>query len=785
MTGRAPSCPEPRRRREWRLPGDLTSFEGRRAELARVKRLLGEARLVTLTGFGGVGKTRLALRVAREIARTNPDDLAWIELADLRDPSLLHQAVSDALELDDVAPGRDTWVQVLHHVRDRKVVLFLDNCEHLLEDVAALADELLRHSPDLRIVATSRQVLGVPGEAVVPVLPLPVPPDGDLESGGVELYPSLALFRERAAAAVPGFELTADNQALAAELCRRLEGIPLAIELAAVKLRVLGLEDLVQRLDARLQVLRQPGRTGPSRHRTIEATIDWSYELCTPDERLLWARSSIFAGGFGIEAAEWVCADDSLPRDVVLDSVEGLVDKSVLSRTEVDGHVRFKLLEPLREHGLRRLTAEEAMDDVVHRQLAWCEDLITQASLQWFGPLQERWCVVLRLERANIRAAAEHCLQHDQCHVRGLDLLGRPWFLWIALFLDEGRHWLERIVAACLEPSSSRARALATLTYVASLQGDRTRAEEASTEGRRIAGDLDDVANLAYTTHISGLCALFQDPAACVDLLLEALPLYQRADVGDDYVIGLRVQLGLAHLFLGDLARSQEQFDLCVEVCEVTGERWLLSYALFGRGFVAKIEGDTAASIGWARQALEIKWFFRDLCGLSTTMDLLAWTLAGAERYEESAVLLGAAASLWDSFGARLFGSDDWLDQMRQAEEQCRKHLGRAYDAAYKSGAQMPREEAFTLAMGRERPATAAVERTTVRLTKREDEISHLVADGLSNKAIAERLVIAQRTAEGHVENILTKLGFHSRSQIAAWVGERRSPGSAVREASR
>ncbi|CAN5457380.1 hypothetical protein BH11ACT8_BH11ACT8_00630 [soil metagenome] len=675
------------------LPADLTSFEGRRAELGEVKRLLTETRLVTLLGFGGVGKTRLAVRAAREVARTYPDGVAWVELADLRDPSLLAQAVADALHLHD-RPGRDTWAIVLQHLRERRVLLVLDNCEHLLADVASLVDELLRHAADLRVLATSRQVLGVPGEIALGVAPLQTPPEEhEADAGAASLYPALALFRERAAAAVPGFTLTPANTAAAAALCRKLEGIPLAIELAAVKLRVLGLEDLLGRLDARLQTLRQPGRTGPSRHRTIEATIDWSYDLCTPDERLLWARAAVFAGGFDVEAAEWVCSDDNLPHEVVLDVVEGLVDKSVLIRVETRGRVRFRLLEPLREHGLRRLRATGEHDDVLHRHLAWCEELLHQACLQWFGPAQARWCTTLQLEHANIRAATEHCLGHEPCHERALVMLGEPWFLWVALFLDEGRHWLERAVATSPTRSPAKARALGTLGYVAALQGDRARAEEAVAQSREIALAVEDRVALAYATHIAGLSALFHDPARGVVLLTEALPLYEQVDVCDDFVVGLRVQLGLAYLFTGQLDEARAQFELCRSLCTVTGERWLLSYALYGLGFVCKLEGHPEESIVLARQAIEIKWFYRDLCGLSTTMDLLAWAQVDAGRHAEAAVLLGAAARLWESFGARLFGSDDWLALLEQAEAGSREALGpRAFDAGYRAGVALVRE---------------------------------------------------------------------------------------------
>ena len=757
------------------LPYDLTSFEGRRRELGDVKTLLAEHRLVTLTGFGGIGKTRLALRAAREMSRTFPDGVGWVELADIRDPALIIQAIIDALQLAD-RPGRDSWGALVQDLRERRMLLVFDNCEHVLEDVAEMVGELLRSAPGLRVLATSRQVLGIPGEMALPVSPLPVPPAEGAEPGATTLYASLALLQERAGAVLPGFELTPANEGAAAELCRKLDGIPLAIELAAVKLKVLSLPDLVERLDARLQVLRQPGRAGPDRHSTIEATIDWSYELCTPDERLLWARASVFAGGFSVAAAERVCADEILPEGSVLDVVLGLVDKSVLSRSEVSGQIRFRLLEPLREHGLRRLRAEGEHDEIVHRHVVWCEELLHEACLQWFGPTQEQWCTTLQLELPNVRAAVKHCLGHEGCATRALDMVGKPWFLWIALFLDEGRQWLERAVAVCPEPSRSRAHALSTLGYVAALQGDLERAEEVASEGRTMGESLGDDVAVAYGTHILGLSALFHDGERSLELLTQALPLYERADVVDDYVVGLRIQLGLAHLFRGNLAEAQAQFDLCQKLCVVTGERWLLSYAHYGIAFVRKLEGDPDASIKLACEAIEVKWFFRDLCGLSTTMDLLAWAQTDAGRFSKGATLLGAASSLWERFGVRLFGSDDWLAMMKQAEDVCREHLGqRAYDAAHQAGRRMSSGEAIELALGKQEAPAAHPEKSAVRLTPREEEISLLVAEGLSNKAIAERLVISQRTAEGHVENVLNKLGFRSRSQIAAWVGERRS----------
>jgi predicted ATPase/DNA-binding CsgD family transcriptional regulator len=723
-----------------------------------------------------VGKTRIALRVAREVSRGYPDGVSWVELADLRDPTLLAQSVCDALNVTDRSGG-DPLVMLRNHLRARRVLVVLDNCEHLLASVAALVDQLLRAAPGLRVLATSRQGLGVPGEAVLSVSPLPVPDEVEARlPGAAATYASMSLFAERAATVSPGFEITCQNQQVVAALCRKLEGIPLAIELAAVKVRVLSVDDLLERLDARLQMLRQPGRTGPTRHQTIAASIDWSHELCTPDEQLLWSRASVFAGGFGMDAAEWVCSDEGLPRELVLDAVDGLVDKSILIRSDSAGQLRFRLLEPLREHGQRFLRETGDEERVVHRHVEWVEELVGQASMQWFGPAQERWCTTLRLEHANIRAAAEHCLTHPPCTARAVPLLGDPWFLWVALFLDEGRHWLDRALAACPDPTPARVRALGTAGYVAALQGDRDAAEAFLDEGDELARRLEDPGGLAYVTHVAGLSMLFQDPTRAVVLLSQALPLYEQVDTYDDFVVGLRVQLGLAHLFCGSLDDAQVQFDLCFELCTVTGERWLLSYALYGQAFVCKMQGRLEEGLVLGRAALGIKRFFGDLLGMATTLDLIAWTSVEGGDSEQGAVLLGAASQLWAGVGVRLFGSDDWLVQLQAALDRCSATLGaRAYGAAYAVGQQLPRDRALALALGEEPVPAIRPDTASLRMTPREEQISELVADGLSNKAIAERLVIAQRTAEGHVENILAKFGFQSRSQIAAWVGQRRS----------
>jgi predicted ATPase len=314
------------------LPIDVTSFVGRRRELSQARRLLGDVRLLTLTGAGGVGKTRLALRLAAEVRRTFPDGVWLADLAPLQDRELVPQTVMAALGLQDYSTRRPADT-LLEYLADKRLLLVLDNCEHLPDACAVLAAKLLSQAEGLRILATSRQLLNVDGEQVLEVPPLSVP-DSDWLSAATSLieYEAVRLFAERAAAVVPGFAITAGNGAVVARLCQELDGIPLAIELAAVRLRVLSAEQILDRLDDRFRLLTKGSRAALERHQTLRAAIEWSYDLCSPQEQILWARLSVFSGGFDLRAVERTCVDEDIALQDVFELVTGLVDKSVLAR---------------------------------------------------------------------------------------------------------------------------------------------------------------------------------------------------------------------------------------------------------------------------------------------------------------------------------------------------------------------------------------------------------------------------------------------------------------------
>ncbi|WP_323375210.1 ATP-binding protein [Streptomyces sp. RB17] len=757
------------------MPADLTSFVGRRKDVAALRQLFSTTRLVTLTGIGGVGKTRLALRVAREMQRAFPDGVCLVELASLKDPALLPHIVVDALEIKEQST-RAPMTVLRGHLGQRRMLLVLDNCEHLVDAAAGLADQVLRAAPEVRILATSRQALRIAGEHIYPVPPLPTPPPGDsVEPGTATRYPSVTLFADRSAAVVPGFSITPDNEAAVVRLCRRLEGIPLAIELASVRLRVLTVHDLASRLDDRFQLLREGNRNLPERHQTLQALIDWSYDLCTPNEQTLWARASVFVGGFGTDALEAVCTDEALPRHAVLDTVAGLIDKSIFIREEQGEHVRFRMLETIRAYGQARLSESGEEPALRRRHRDWYRHLMETAGDEWSGPKQQEWASRLQLEHPNLRHALEYCLSQPGEARIGLRMAAAPW-LWLAMgYATEARLWLGRALALDAEPSRERAWALATVAYIAAFQGDEAAAAASAEDARKVAVQLDDPAALAYATHVRGMSKLLStDLSGAIPLLTEALEQYTETEAPATYPDNLQMELAAALILLGELDKAAEIIEELFRRCTAAGEQWVLSWALWGRGFLRLIHGELDGAEADLCEALKIKRFFHDTLGMALALDVLAWTTAAKGNAERAATLFGGTNPLWQALGAPLFGWALLLAQRDKFETMARKKMGDAeFDAAFERGSALAIEETLALALRERTQLASNASRPASTLTRREREVAELVAQGLSNKDIAARLVISLRTAEGHVEKILTKLGFNTRTQIASWVVQR------------
>jgi predicted ATPase/DNA-binding CsgD family transcriptional regulator len=760
------------------VPADLTSFVGRRQDASTVRQLLADARLVTLTGTGGVGKTRLAYRVASEMRRAFPDGVCLVELAALEDPALLPHTVLDALAIRDQSSRSATEI-LAEHLRSHEILLVLDNCEHLVEAVSALARTLLREAPSVKILTTSRQALHVPGEYVYMVRPLRVPdPSIAMTPGTASQYPATTLLAERAAAVVPDFRLTPENEPAVVRLCHQLEGIPLAIELASVRLRLLTVEELADRLDDRFELLREGGRNLPARHQTLQALVDWSYDLCTPSEQTMWARASVFANGFSARALAGVCADDRLREPEVLDTLSGLVDKSILSREQQAGQVRFRMLETLRSYGQVRLAEAGEETDIGRRHRDWCVELVERAGEEWVGPRQQEWTNVLHLEHANLRRALEYCCSEPGQARAGMRLAGVPWFWGGVAHLAEGRHWLERILSLDPKPSRERAWALATNAYIAAYQDDEATVTAMAEEAHRIGLQLGDPATLAYSTHVIGILhSLGDDPTSAIPYFIEARRGYSHSDISPQYVDSLGIELAAAYMFTDQLDEASRVIDELFDQCASNGDRWNLSYALWGRGYLHLLRGDPVRAADDLSEALRIKRTLGDTLGLAMVLEVLAWTASAAGDLERAAVLIGGVERIWQSSGGRL---RLFATRRRSYDENIRDVLGDTeHDAAAARGGAMTQGEilAFALrenASSNDRRVSGAS--TAATLTPRQREVAEMVASGMSNKEIAARLVISLRTAEGHVEAILTKLDFTTRAQIATWIAQQSPP---------
>src|SRR5215204_1497259 len=473
----APRTPE---RPPNNLPLELSSFVGREKELAEVKRLLGETRLLTLTGSGGCGKTRLALAAATDLLEEFEEGVWMVELAPLADPSLVAQAVGSTLGVRE-QPGRSLTEMLSGYLGSKKVLLVLDNCEHLIEACAELAEALLRFCPGLRVLATSREALGITGEVAWPVPSLSLP---DLrrmpDIGSLPEYESARLFVERAVAVRPDFVLTEQNASAVAQVCYRLDGIPLAIELAAARTKVLSVEEVADRLDDCFRLLSAGGRTAMPRQHTLHATMDWSHELLSEEERSLFRRLSVFAGGFSLEAVESVCIGEDVERDEVLGLLSHLVDKSLVAVWEKDGETRYRLLETVRQYGRDKLSESGEEGQLRERHAGYYLALAAQAEPELKGAGQVEWLKRFEREHDNLRAAISWSLERRN-HQDAAQLGWALWlFWWIRGHFAEGRRLMEEAISvngSAAMPASARAQGLFVAGTMACGQGDHSSAE--------------------------------------------------------------------------------------------------------------------------------------------------------------------------------------------------------------------------------------------------------------------------------------------------------------------
>ncbi|MFK4101809.1 ATP-binding protein [Streptomyces sp. NPDC019531] len=679
------------------LPLELDGFVGRDAELSGLARALDASRLVTVTGPGGIGKSRLAARVAD--GRCAPPDGVWrVELAAVRDPEFVDYAVVETLALTDHTTRlpRET---LLAHLAGRRLLLVLDGFEHLVDACADLVVDLLGRVPGLAVLAVGRRPLSVSGEQVFALGPLS-------EDESVEL------FAERAGRQ----GVRAGDDPHVRELCLRLDGIPLAIELAAGRLGALSPGQLLERLDDRFRLLTGGGRDTLARHRTLRTASGWSHELCTPEERLLWSRLSVFAGQFDLEAAEYVCSGGGLHSDDVLDVLSALVTQSVVTREETATGVRYGMLDTVRAYGVEWLEATGDAVRLRRRHRDWYVGLATWCELDWFSPRQNEVVARIEAELPNLRCALEYCLSEPDGVELGLLLAGSLWFCWVGCGrLSEGRHWLERTVdlepPGALEPGRdpgpgdehSRLKALWVLGHVGILQGDTVPALAALQECREGAERSANPAAMAYAEHRTGCLALVSDDMPRAETLLRSsLERYREIGELNSNVLMGQVEPAMARAFLGDLPDAVRLCEDVRRVCEDHGERWARSYALYVLAYAAWSEGDPARARELLTCCLTCAHAFHDLLGSVLSIELLALVTVTQGDAAEAAVLQGAAAALWPSVGLPLFGSAYYNGPHELCEATARERLGgERYEACVRQGARLDREEAVARALRR------------------------------------------------------------------------------------
>jgi predicted ATPase/DNA-binding CsgD family transcriptional regulator len=801
----------PRLGSESRLPGELSSFVGREDEIASCCALLSVERLVTLTGTGGIGKSRLALKVARGVEALFPDGIYLVDLAPLDNPSFVQRAVATALGLSE-RPGLSMTEVVIEALRPKRLLLVLDDCDHLVEACGELAERLLREAPNLSILATCREPLDVRGEIAWRVPPLKTPaPGASFEQ--IESSESVQLFVERVRPVAPWFELNEADGSAVADVCRQLDGIPLALELAAACMKALSLEQLAVRLEHRFKLLTSGSRTAPSRQQTLKATVDWSYSLLNEPERALFRRLSVFAGGWTLDAAERVTAGEPLTPDDTVPLLVRLIDKSLVVSEERSGVVRQSMLETLREYGHDRLVEAGEEQMVRTRHLEWVLTLAEQ-----IDPAELRPGLVAALAREwdNLRTALAWVIELSDAE-RGLRLAAAAGPLWnFRGHFAEGICWLNRMLhlpgAADLPRLRARAHKwIGILTYGL---GDIGAARASITECYDlIAGQPDEECTAPLCVELmANVARASGDLTGSLQLYRQALQKYRE--------LGFRFWEAVTLFYMAsvlfeqqDYAASRAACDECLQLGRGRDFTWATSRAGVILAYLANHDGDHAAAETLAQDALSTQRAMDDPSGMGISLRALsqfaleqgrlgrAWSflvealeiahvegdrMALARTLETTACVLasqaptqaaeiaGAASALRTRTGTRPWPIEQarlthWMDLAR------RKIGGRAFEAGWALGEELSDVVAISAAQQFVAQALAGTPMTDAGpapdgpLTARQKEVVALIARGLTNDQIAEKLVISRATARAHLEHVLGRLDLHSRAQVAAW----------------
>jgi predicted ATPase/DNA-binding NarL/FixJ family response regulator len=767
------------------LPIPLSSFVGREREVEAVRWLLTEHRLLTLTGAGGCGKTRLALTCAEQLAPLFDGRTWFVDLSSLADQTLVPRAIAAPLHIRE-EPGAPPLATLVATLAPHQTLLVLDNCEHVVGACAQLANALLRRCPGLRILATSREALGVSGEVVwtVPSLSFPasaVALSGSRLSSDALCFEAMRLFIERARSVDPQF--SADPQALPviAEICRRLDGMPLAIELAAARVRVLSVQQIAARLDDCVRLLTAGTRTAPARQRTLAATLDWSYGLLSQNEQAVLRRLSVFGGGWSLEAAEAVCAGEAVAVSEVLDLLSNLVHKSLIVMVRHGDESRYRLLETVRQYARRQLIGAGEQTRVEHRHLAFFARFIDRAASLLTGAEQHVWFERLELDLDNLRAAMDRSIQ--VADVTGdIDAVVRA----LRLPADLERFWsprgycgegAERLARALALPGAQTAGAAIARAHALNAAGVLSWFQSRYPEAQRLIeealaiGEMtqDRMTILTSLRNLGTLAVLRRDIVAGSKLLERGLVLGRAAGVEARHPVAWIVAVqGSAAYIEGDHERAAPLFEESVVLFREHGDANFLALVLRRLGQIALRRGVDKQAGQLLRESLELNGQVGSPAGIAACISALAGVLLIQCRPVDAAVLLGVVASVLAETAAHLTAADQDLLKDLQAQV-CGRLDSQAFHAAWKKG----RAVQFRAAVAYTTALVAAPALVRHCLTDREREVAALVAQGQSNRQIAQTLTVEVKTVEAHLTHILQKLGASSRVQIATWVVER------------
>jgi predicted ATPase/DNA-binding CsgD family transcriptional regulator len=751
------------------LPESLSSFVGREEELAGITKVATRHRLVTLIGPGGVGKTRLAIEVARLLGPGFGAGVHFLELSGVPDGDLVDESVLAGLGLRADAQQAPREV-VTAHLRGLNALLVLDNCEHVIEASAALVDHLVTRCGQLHVLATSREPLQVRGERVLQVAPLQLPDAGrPVRPDALRHHSALQLFAERAEAAGGPFHIRPQDVGVVAQICRRLDGLPLALELAAARMRAMSPEALLAELanHERLRVLTAGSRTVEDRHRTLRATMEWSYRLLAEPERLLFARLSVFAGGFDLAAADHVAGHPPIAPADVLELLSGLVDRSLVTAVAgPPGALPYRMLDTLRAFGRERLLEAGEHEVTQRRHAEHYAELLAKPALTWTrAALGE-----VRDQLDDVRAALAWSCAHEPELVTLI--CGRLVGFWGRHGqLGEGCQWMDRIIDRLPADDSHRVVAVANASWLAQRHGTFDVAERHALEELRVARQIGDASATADAlTRVGDVARNRDDPETAIRYAEQGAAMRRREE--DPYELALALMvLGSARGRHGDFEAGRANLDeaalLFVSIPEPSGvalcQGWLGELSL-REGALGRATEQLSASLRAFRD-LQDAWMVANL------FDLLAW-LAGVEKEPIRVLrLAGAAGSVRDAIGAGQLPA--LAGPLAPIVQSARRWVRSRADLLVRQGAGAELDQAVAYAL--RDVEWALPERTAGQaegMSRRELQVALLVAQGLADKEIAARLGISVRTAEHHVGQLRRKLGCSSRTQIATWVVE-------------